>query len=92
MLQLHDSVHTYNALFDSDKPRLTQHQRYYTNIALKKWCNTLRIHVHDIVKPDLYYEKIAATCDTRHVAATCDSDGRFILFCRKSSAASGKHT
>ena len=35
------------------------------------------------VKPDLYYEKIAATCD---------SDGRFIPFCRKSSATSGKHT
>ena len=49
MLQLHVSVHTYIALFDSDKPRLAQHQRYYTNIALKKWCNTLRIHVHDIV-------------------------------------------
>ena len=43
-------------------------------------------------KPDYYYEKIAATCDTRHVVATCDSDGRFILFCRKSSATSGKHT
>ena len=47
---------------------------------------------YDSLKPDLYYEKIAATCDTRHVAATCDSDGRFILFCRKSSATSGKYT
>ena len=46
----------------------------------------------ETLKPDLYYEKIAAACDTRHVAATCDGDGRFILFCRKSSATSGKHT
>ena len=44
------------------------------------------------IKPDLYYEKMTATCDTRHVVATCDSNGRFILFCRKSSATSGKHT
>ena len=35
--------------------------------------------VRPSVKPDLYYEKIAATCDTRHVAATCDSDGRFYI-------------
>ena len=42
-------------------------------------------------KPDLCYEEIAATCHTRHVAETCDSDGRLILSCRKSSATSRKH-
>ena len=32
-----------------------------------------------LLSPILYYEKIAATCDTRHVAATCDSDGRYTI-------------
>ena len=42
------------------------------------------------LKPNLCYEKIVATFNTQHVAATCNSDHRFIPSCLKSSATSGK--